>query len=398
MMRTDRSTGARNARLARLGRLPRPSRFAATLVALGGLSLATLASGCGFHSGDESATVGLRAETALPRRAGTLVVDGCVLDTWQKTTLGSPSARRLVSEVVLLCLVPRADGTVGPRDPSALAHLAAVAAELHGLGYRVHFGIAFTDESGQRYDGAQTASYLADTVWRKRFVDSLGPLVASADGIEIDLQFLPNAARELVTSLATEIKIVHPGKRLGVFVPPSVSVPSDLVGGDAFSVGALARVVDRLRIMTLDYSIALVANSDGSSTAVAGAPGPTTDPGWAVDAVRLALASSDKCDVAYPLYGTDFGPRGLRPVTYLDAIARASLAGAPIERGPTGAPFVRYTVGGEAHEIWFDDAESTGRALGAWSHDVLPPNVGVVFYGLGAEDPTLFDRLAERTP
>jgi spore germination protein YaaH len=85
-------------------------------------------------------------------------------------------------------------------------------------------------------------------------------------------------------------------------------------------------------------------------------------------------------------------------VTYLEAFGVASLAQVRIERGPTGAPFFTWRDGAGPHVTWFDDAESTARGLGAWTHDVLPPDVGVLFYGLGAEDPRLWDELAVRLP
>lgn len=361
--------------------MERRSWLAAVVCAL----VSSLALGCFTSSGDEVDSATLRGETSLPARAGTVIVDGCVIDPWQRSTLAGPGARRVLQEVILLCLVPRLDGTVGPRDPSAQRHLASLVADLKTDGYRVHFGVAFTDESGQRYDGTQTSTFLADPAWRARFRDTLLAALAPADGVELDLQGLPSAARASVTALVTEVaQAVRPGKRLNVFVPPSVAVPSDLPGGEAFSRVELGRQVDRLRVMTLDFSEQ--------------APGPTIDPGWAVDAVRVARAEAPAVDVAYPLYGTDFGPRGRRPTTYFEAIAMASLAGVPIERGPTTAPFLRYTLFGEAHEMWFDDTDSTARALAAWTHDVLPPDVGVVFYGLGAEDPSLFERVGVRLP
>src|SRR5690606_37685055 len=124
------------------------------------------------------------------------------------------------------------------------------------------------------YDGKQTSEWIANPAWRRRFVETLPEVVGPADGVEIDLQKLPNEARPSVTALVAEIApVVRPGKQLAVFVPPSVTVPSDLPGGDAISRVDLAPHVDRMRIMTLDFSET--------------AAGPTIDPGWAVDAVRL---------------------------------------------------------------------------------------------------------------
>lgn len=352
------------------------------------IALAVGVTACASHSGKDTDEIGLHAETQLPSRAGSLVIDGCVLDTWTLSTLESPATKRVLrgGDIIMLCLVPREDGTVGPRDPSARTALTTLTQNLKAQGYRVHYGIAFTDESGQRYDGAQTRKFLENPAWRQRLEETLPLVIAPADGVEIDLQFLPSEARPFVTALVAELaQVVRPAKRLNVFVPPSVTEPSDLPGGDAFSRTELSRNVDRMRIMTLDFSERT--------------PGPTIDPGWAVDAVRLAKADFPNVDISYPLYGTDFGPKGRRSVIYHDAIAISTIAKVPIQRGPTGAPFIRYRAfGNEDHELWFDDAESTGLALGAWTGDVLPLDVGVLFYGLGAEDPALFDRLAARLP
>jgi len=350
------------------------------------IALALSGVACAASSGEEAEAVGLRAETPLPARRGTVIVDGCVIDPWQLETLGRPSTKRVVTEVVMLCLVPREDGTVGPRDPSARASLKAQVTQLQKDGYHVFFGVAFTDESGQRYDGTQTRSFLSNPAWRTRFRETLITAAEPVEGVELELQKLPDDARGFVTALASELsQAMRPAKRLAVYVPPSVTVPSDLPGGEAFSRADLARYVDLMRVMTLDYSESR--------------PGPTIEPGWAVDVARLALGDFSKVDISYPLYGTDFGPRGPRSVTYLEARALAALAGVGFERGPTGAAFLRYAAaGGEVHEVWVDDAESTARALGAWSYDVLPQSVGVVFYGLGAEDPALFERLAARMP
>jgi hypothetical protein len=351
------------------------------------LVLFSFLAACASPSGEDTSTVGLRAATPLPARHGTVIVDGCMLDTWQRATLASPPTRRVISEVVMLCLVPRLDGTVGPRDPSALAQIDALSKELKGYGYQFDLAMSFTDESGQRYDGQQQKAFMADPKWRAQLTSTLIPLMGPADGIDIDFGGeLPLDARESLTALITEVSnVVRPAKQLAIHVPPSVTNPSDLPNGEAFSRTELAKLVDRMRVMTLDFSI--------------GIPGPTIDPGWAVDAARLALADFPKVDISYPLYGTDFGPHGPRSVTYFEAMGVASATQQPISRGPSGAPWFSFVnEENERHTMWFDDADSTGIALGAWSYEVLPPSVGVVFYGLGAEDPTLFEKLAQRLP
>lgn len=341
--------------------------------------------GCASESGNTTDRIGLGADTMLPKREGTVLIDGCVIDAWQRSTLAAPSTHRVLSEVTLLCLVPREDGTVGPRDPSAREALFQLISEIKGMGYRVNLGIAFTDESGQRYDGAQTRNFVANVIWRRKLVETLPILLNGADGVEIDLQQVPNDARPFITQLFQELQPAVRPKHLNVYVPPSVTVPSDLPGGDAISRTELANLVDRMRIMTLDY-----AEQD---------PGPTIDPGWAVDAVRVARNEFPRVDISMPLYGSDFGPRGRRSITYNDARAVAVIAGAPINRGPTGAPFISYSsFGGEPHQLWFDDAESTGIALGAWTYETLPQDVGIFYYGLGAEDPALWDKLSARLP
>ncbi len=84
-----------------------------------------------------------------------------------------------------------------------------------------------------------------------------------------------------------------------------------------------------------------------------------------------------------------------RAVTYLEARGLAATAGARLARGPTHAlTFSWSDAQGVPHVVWFDDAVSTTQALAGFRPEVLPADVGVVFYGLGAEDPALFPALA----
>lgn len=357
------------------------------MLAVGGVAMGAAA--CDGPTGHDEHVVGLGDNAQVPARLSSVIADTCVLDTWQLATLASASTRKVLAggDVILLCLIPRLDGTVGPRDPSATAYLAGQAQALRAEGYHVRLGVSFTDETGVRFDGEQTHEWLASPVWRAQFLSTIGAVSQSVDGLELDFEQLPDNSRADVTTLVQTLSTqIHPAnKTLGIFIPPSISIPSDLPDGDAFDLPAIAPYVDRMRVMTLDYSV--------------GTAGPTIDPGWAVDATRLALSQFDKVDISYPLYGTDFGPRGPRETSYDEAIATTINNRTSIQRGPTGAPFLVYRNDiGEDHAIWFDDAQSTAEALGSWAVPTLPPSVGVTFYGLGKEDPALWDELAARMP
>jgi spore germination protein YaaH len=353
--------------------------------------IAALASvfACG-PSGSVDDRLGQAAGIAIPARRGTVIVDGCQLDAWQQSTLLDPRTRRVVAEVVMLCLVPRTSGEIGPADPSARAGIASTVALLREQGYRAKLGVAFTDETGARYDGRQTLTLLQDSSFRATAIAGLVTAAQLADGLDLDLQNLPDDARVAVTTFVRELSsALRPARELTMWIPPSVTVPSDLPGGEAFDVAALADLVDRMHVGTLDFSCCGVP------------PGPTLDSGWAVDAARQARRFGPRVplDVAVPLYGTDFSSLGQRTTSWYEARALAELHRASIARGLTGAPHFGYTDdAGRPHDLWFDDTESTTRVLRAWDTVTLPIEVGVVFYGLGAEEPTLFSTLSASTP
>jgi len=352
------------------------------LVFLAALSSAP-ALGCKGEGAEPVDAVGLAQEVPLPKRRGTVLVDGCAIDPFQEAVLATPSTRTVVDEVLLHCLVPRDDGALGPEDASARGALRRTIDELHTKGYRVSLGVAFTDGTGARYDPSRTAALAGSATFRAALAEALVAVAPNVDAFDLDLLGVPQGSRANVTALVAAVspKLRAAKKALGVFVPPSVSTPSDLPDGEAFDRDALAPLVDRLRVMTLDYSEA---------------PGPTTDPGWATDAVRLAQRAGRETYVSLPLYGVDFGPRGLRGVSVVEARGLAEIYGAAVTRGPTGSPHFSYVALGEPHEVWFDDTSSTAQALGAFA-TALPADVGVLFYGFGAEDPSLFPSLAERT-
>jgi spore germination protein YaaH len=338
-------------------------------------------------------------------RPNAVVVEGCALDDAETTTLSQPSTKKVLGEVILLCAAIQPDATIAPAAADDRTALTAQVQSLHTLGYRVHIATTVGTSWDVPASSADTTK-LIETVNATTLAASLKTLVTQAGADGLDLAFPPptvdGVVNDKLTSLVEMISgAFRPALALDLFVPPSSQSPSDVEGGDAYAINALGQFVDRLRIMTLDYSCC-------------GAPlGPTIDPGWAVDVQRFNVqppyggGSGPRwaaTDVAYPLYGWDTtisssGDTSTQSsITYAQAESLAATTHASVQRGPTGAPYFDYTAGDATkHEVWFDDATSTLHALHAWN-DALPADVGVVFYGLGAEDPRLWTMIAQEMP
>lgn len=335
--------------------------------------------GCGVP-GSEVRRFSSSGDATFPARRATVLVMGCTLDPGQRATLASDDARHVISEVELFCLAVGDDGVVAPTEPAEVTAALATAADVRSLGYHVTFGLVIGDAWSAPYPAAHAGKLLGDAKAMQAFPAALGPFVAAVDGLDVAPWPLPTSARaDAVAFLATVRGALPSGTSLSVQVPPSVSDPSDLIDGDAFDVASLGAIADRVRVMTLDYS-------DPS------APGPTTDPGWAVLAYRLAhqQASGVTIDVALPLYGWDFTNGVATSVSWSDSIGLARAHGVPITRGPSGVPRSSFDDGGAHHDVFCDDAGSLTLDLGAWDTATLPSDVGVLYWGLGAEDPALW--------
>ncbi len=330
----------------------------------------------------------------IPRRSTTIEIDGCSTDAWQDETLAASATRKVVQEIILMCLAPREDGTIAPGDPSARDALDATIGSLHNLGYTVRLGVSFVDETGARFDGVQTASWLSSSGWRTAVESAIAGYAPDCDGFDLDVERLPDDARDSLTAFVGELStaLQPSGKRVGIFVLPSTQSPSDVSGGDAFDLPALAAVTDRIRVATLDFSV--------------GTPGPTLDSGWAVDAVRFAQSTVSSAgnttalyDIAAPLYGWDFSQNTQRSVTWLEATALGETYGVAPQRMPGGEEELAYTDEYDIkHTVVYDDASSTTTFLHAWDTSTLPQQVGVVLWGFGAEDPETFASIAKALP
>ncbi len=329
----------------------------------------------------------------IPRRHMTIIAETCSPDGYQLTGLDHPGLKKLTNELILICPTVRLNGDVVPADPDARATLSRTVGLARLNGYKVRIAVTMGDDLVSfpiPYSTARSSKALQDPSWRAKVIEGLAEFAAMADGLEIDFLNLPDTSRSAVTELFIGLdKRYRPNTHIGVMAPPSTMDPSDTLGGAAFNLTAISHHVDRIRMMTLDYSCC----GQGG--------GPSIDGGWAVDVARYgkSKAGNVPVDIAFPLYGTDFSDLGERFIDYTDGHAIADVFGVVPERSIGGELNFRWVdAAGHEHETWYPDAITASRVLGAWDTNVVPADVGVVLYGLGAEDPALFSTLARGLP
>lgn len=369
---------------------PGSARAIAVAIAVA-IALASLSAlGCGVQSGDPVERFGPNGDEVIPKRRGSVVVEGCTLDGYQRDVLAGAAARAVLQEVVLVCPTLDEKGALAPADATERAALATLVGKLRAEGYRVSLAVGARDGDGSTPSPVALAKRLSSATYRADAVAALASIASIVDGLELALPSIDGQARPYVTSFVDALAgAIRPQKRLGLFAPPSYSSPSDLADADTWDLHAIARDLDRVRLMTLDYSCCRAP------------AGPTTDSGWAVQVLRVARAKApaSSYDLALPLYGYDFSGGLATPLGYLDAQALALVHGASPSRLPLGELTFTYAdADGHGHVVVYDDATSLARDLMAWDATTVPGDVGITFYGLGAEDPALFPRLAGMAP
>lgn len=334
------------------------------------LVLALACASCGFQGPDVQSFA-----TPIPTRHGTILVNACALDAGQSATLSAAATKTVAQEVVLVCGAFDNAGNIGTYDGTATSALSQQIAAVKQQGYTVRVAVGLAQGVSQ-----STITAMPET-WANAAVASVAAFPVG-DGLELAIN-QPDAY-DLLAPLVHPIRTQTNAAYIGALV----AAPDPSEGLDASY--WLNAGVNRLRILTVDFS-------------QPGNPGPALDSGWAVDVAASAQAALPgvPIDVAVPLVGTDFqsSPGGANmttvPITFADAESTAAAQGVVPARGPTGTLHFAWTTPALNHEAWFDDATSISLALHAWDTTTLSPDVGVVFYGLGGEDPALFSTIAE---
>jgi spore germination protein len=275
---------------------------------------------------------------------------------------------------------------VAPGDAATRMGISDTVGKLRADGYAVELGVTARDELGKDLPADRLAAVLHDPAQRSLTVTGVADLSNLADGVVIALPLLPSTSEADMTAWIALLAAALPSDRKpSLFAPPSSKQPSDLPGGSAVNLMALRSSINRVYSMTLDLHCC-----DGM-------PGPTTDTDWIGDVVKLATQQLGRSTVqfALPLYGSSFSPKALRAVTFLEAVGLASEQQLQILRTDDGDLHYSYVDGQQVrHDVWFDDGRSLLEKL-SQVDALLMPDVGVLLYGLGGEDPAVWSLLKD---
>ena len=142
-----------------------------------------------------------------------------------------------------------------------------------------------------------------------------------------------------------------------------------------------------------DYLIPMVYDEHYQSSA----PGPVASESWFYGQLGKLqkLVPKDKTVIGFGAYGYDWviGAKGGTEVKFSDIVAAAEANKARIEWDSDAEnPVLRYTAGGDQHEVWFLDATTALNQI----VDVADAEFrGVAVWRLGAEDPGLWTLLQQ---
>jgi spore germination protein len=276
----------------------------------------------------------------------------------------------------------------------------AVVSDLRGRGVLVLPTVTET------LNAADMAALLADPVQRSAHVQTLVDLVTGNgfDGIDLDYESMnyggtaeqKAAVRDGFVALAGELgaALDAQGKLLSVTVGARTATTNWWPVHDYARLGAVA---DRFRIMAYDYHGA-------SST-----PGAVAPLGWVQQVVSYAVSvvPKGKIQLGVPLYGYDWpqdpaaadGWGRATALTYRQAEALRIAVGAARQWSSTdGAPYFTYTKDGVAHQVWYNDVDSTKAKMTFVGTYGLK---GLAFWAVGYEDdrqwPILRDYAIQKT-
>ncbi len=257
------------------------------------------------------------------------------------------------------------NGQIVDQVPERAAETAAGLDQLRRAGIPVVPTIANVTNGQWAYD--PVADILHDPAAMTRHVNDIVALVTREGyaGIDIDYEDLRAADRKpfatFVANLGDALHAQH--KVLSVAVFAKTSDAGDDQRNVAQDYAAIGDAVDEVRLMAYDYHWA------------ASAPGPVAPITWVREVLTYAKTQipAEKIVLGIPVAGfdwvnTDGGAASTgEPVSWLQCFGRTRAYHAALQYDRLSqSPSFRYTdEQGRAHEVWFENAESTTAKLEA---------------------------------
>jgi spore germination protein len=269
------------------------------------------------------------------------------------------------------------DGGIGLLDEPHTVIDPEMVRKLQDQGVRVIPHIANYTQGKWAPDNASVV--IRDAALRSTHVRNIVDLVIRAgyDGIDIDYEGLEEADRVPLVMFLTELgEALHEHRKLlTISVQAKVSDKGDGSHNQAQDYASIGQVVDRVNVMTYDYSY---RDSD---------PGPIAPLDWVNDVLAYITSqiSQRKVVLGNVLLGYDWGRGQGETVTWEQATDLADENGADIEWDEDSqSPWFRFNGTDGPHEVWFENAESTALKLELVEKYDLG---GAFFWRLGGEDP-----------
>jgi spore germination protein YaaH len=250
-------------------------------------------------------------------------------------------------------------------------------------------GIAVVPTVNESFTGRIAAAIFTTKHLRLMHEKALLEIVVSNgyDGIDLDYERIAvgdatveSRVRTGYSLLATELcrRLRSLQKQCDITVPPKTADIHTGAGHDtfAFDYRTLASAATRLRLMLYDQHTP--ASEPGP---VAGAPWVRAVLGFTVSQVR----QRSKLELACPTYGYDWSRQGAASVVFdrIHAVIVARHLHVHYSRVQQEA-FLRYTLGGRRHIVWFENARSLAAKVRIANHF----QVGTLgFWYIGHESP-----------
>jgi spore germination protein len=208
-------------------------------------------------------------------------------------------------------------------------------------------------------------------------------------GIDIDYEDLRATDRDAFSAFATRLgEALHAeDKVLSIAVFGKTTDAGEDQRNVAQDYAAIGRAADEVRLMAYDYHWS------------ASPPGPVAPITWVRQVLDYAKTQipAEKIVLGVPVSGFDWVDGQGEPVSWLQCYGRTKAYGATLEYDRLSqSPSFRYTdAQGRAHEVWFENAESTTAKLEAAKATGIR---GVYLWMIGGEDDRTWAQLQQVLP